>query len=226
MNQQTKKLNQLNNILDRQINTENREAFTDIICYLRGADISEYHQEIIRQDLLDMVLSAQKRGENIRAVIGEDYQAFCDEIIANLPRRNRKEKVVEFLDIICWCLSVLGTINILMADETIAMIHNFATGRGINYEISISVGNVISAVFIIAIALTIVNSIAKKAFQIGKKEKISTMKIFFLCIAIGGILLLISWIGKATLFTVNIFTACIFTFALYIAHRILAKVQS
>jgi len=35
--------------------------------------------------------------------------------------------------------------------------------------------------------------------------------------------LLIAWLGKATLFTVNIFVACAVTLALYIAHRILAR---
>ncbi|XOQ43919.1 MAG: hypothetical protein ACFWTN_05640 [Clostridium sp.] len=78
MNKQVKQLKRLNNKLEEQLNEKNREAYTDIICYLRVANISEYNQEIIRQDLLEMVLSAQERGENIQTVIGEDYRTFCD----------------------------------------------------------------------------------------------------------------------------------------------------
>lgn len=225
MNKQTKKLNQFNNELDKQIHTENQEAYTDIVCYLRGADISEYNQEVIRQDLLDIILSAQKRGETIQSVIGADYKDFCDDIIANLPPRNRKEKAFEFFDIIFYSLSILSVINIIMADETIALIYNFATGKVLSYMISISVGNIVSAILIIIMAMMTVRVITKNSFQIGKKEKISTLKAFFLCIGILIVFLFISWVGKATLFTVDIFTACIFTLALYIIHRILAKIQ-
>lgn len=42
MNRKTKELNRSNNALDQQISPENREAFTDMICYLRGAKISAY----------------------------------------------------------------------------------------------------------------------------------------------------------------------------------------
>lgn len=69
MNRQTRELNKINNELDKQLNAENENVMTDIVCYLRGANISEYNQELIRQDLLEMFLSAQKRGENIQKVI-------------------------------------------------------------------------------------------------------------------------------------------------------------
>lgn len=64
MNSKTKKLNKQNNILDRQISKKNQSIFTDMICYLRGSNISEYDIEVVRQDLTEMVLSAQKRGES------------------------------------------------------------------------------------------------------------------------------------------------------------------
>ena len=60
MNRKTKELNRSNNALDQQISPENREAFTDMICYLRGAKISAYHQELVRYDLTEML-----RGQNL-----------------------------------------------------------------------------------------------------------------------------------------------------------------
>ena len=224
MNKQTKNLNRINNELDRQVDNENNEAYTDIICYLRGADISEYNQEIIRQDLLEMVLSAQKRGENIQTVVGEDYKAFCDDIIASLPPKSMKEKVVDFFDIICWCLSILGAIVIIIADETIALIRNIATGKPLDFQISISVGSVISVGLIIVAAFFIVNVILKNSFKVGKKENISKSKAFSIGAGIMAVFLFIAWVGKTTLFTVNIFAACIFAFALYITHRILNRI--
>ena len=96
MNKQTRELNRINNDLDKLLYLENNSAMTDIICYLRGANISEYNQEIIRQDLLEMVLSAQERNENIQTVIGTDYKTFCDDIIATFPPKSLKEKIIEF----------------------------------------------------------------------------------------------------------------------------------
>ena len=225
MDKQTKELNRINNELDKQVNTENLDAFTNIICYLRGANISEHNQEVIRQDLLEMVLSAQKRGENIKSVVGEDYKVFCDDIIASLPPKSMAEKVLEFFDIICWCLSILGAINIIIADETIALVCDLATGRPLNFEISISVGSMISLGLTIVSAFIIVEVILKNPFKAGKKEDVSKTRTFFIGAGIMAVFLFIAWVGKTPLFTVNVFAACIFTLALYIAHRVLAKIR-
>jgi len=223
MNKKTKELNRINNSLDKQVNAENKEIFTDMICYLLGANISGYHQELVRHDLTEMVLSAQQRGENIRAVIGEDYQAFCDDVIASLPPATRKQRIINFFDIVCWSLSILGAINIVISDETIAMIHNLFSGNQLNYQISVSIGSVISFGIIIAAAIVIVEIIMKNAFQIGKKKKNDRLKVFLIGCGLMAVFLLVEWLGRATLFTVNIFIACAVVLALYIAHKVLSQ---
>lgn len=60
MSSKTKALQKSNNLLDRKIRPENRSVFTDMICYIRSADISDYHQELVRYDLIEMILSAQE----------------------------------------------------------------------------------------------------------------------------------------------------------------------
>lgn len=222
MNKKTKELNQLNNELDKRISAKNQEAFTDMICYLRGANISEYHQEVVRQDLMEMILSAQNRGEDIQSVVGGDYKVFCDDIIANSPTRSRREKVLDFFDIIFWCLSILGAINIAIANETIALIRNLVAGKPLSFEISVSLGSVISAGIIIAAAFVIVEILLKNSFQTGKRNDGSRIKAFLMGAGLMVVFLLIAWFGKTPLFTVNIIIACAFVLALYIVHRILA----
>lgn len=222
MNKKTKELNRLNNELDKRVSAESQEAFTDMICYLRGANISEYHQETVRQDLLEMILSAQERGENIQSVVKGDYKAFCDDIIASLPARSRKEKVLEFFDIVCWCLSILGLINIVIANETIALIRNFAAGNPMSFEISVSSGSVISAGIIITVACVIVETLLKKSFNIRKKKDVSIGEAFFIGASIMAVFLFIAWLGKTPLFTVNIFIALAVVAILYIAHKVLS----
>ncbi|MDD3409068.1 MAG: hypothetical protein PHX85_05500 [Methanobacteriaceae archaeon] len=221
MNKQTKELNRLNNELDKQLNAENDKVLTDMICYLRVANISEYNQEVIRQDLLEMVLSAQKRGENIQTVIGEDYKVFCDNIIASFPPQSIKEKFSGVLNTVFLCTSVLGIINIITSRDTIFLIRNMITGEPLNFQISVSIGSVITYGMIIAAAFIIVHVICKTSFKHAKKE--NKIKLFIVGAGIMAIFLFLAWIGRDSLFTVNIFAACATVLVLYIAHKILAR---
>jgi DNA-binding ferritin-like protein (Dps family) len=223
MNKKTKELNKQNNKLDNQISAENQEAFTNIVCYLRGANISEYDQEVVRQDLTEMVLSAQKRGEDIRAVIGEDYKDFCDNVIANLPPKTTIKKVTDFLDIFCWCLSILLTINIVMARETITLIQDLATGRPLNFNISFTVGGIISIGVILVAAIIIVKVIIKNSFKVEKGKQGVIVKAFLISLGMMILFLLIAWLGKKVLFTLNIFVGVAIVLVLYVMHKILEQ---
>lgn len=224
MNLQAIKINRRNNELDKQINAENEAAYTNIITYLRGSKISDYTLEMTRHDLIEMLLSAQKRGETIESVIGEDYQVFCDDIIASLPPKNKKESILEFVDTLSLCLSILSTIYIVTAHETFTLIRNLIMKTPASYEISISIGSMISNILCIIIAFSAIHIILKKAFEINP-DNISTLKIFFFVLGILSIFLLIAWLGKATLFTVNIFAACFFTLAFYVVHKIVERIR-
>jgi hypothetical protein len=195
-----------------------------MICYLRGANISEYNQELVRQDLTEMVLSAQRRGESIHAVIGEDFQVFCDNVIASLPQKSQRQRIVDFFDMICLSLSILGAIYIVFADETIALIRNAFIRNPLNFSISVSLGKVIFVGIIIIVAFVMVEGIMKKSFQVGKKEKQGHLKVFLMFAGLTALYLLIAWLGQTTLFTVNIFIACAVVLALYIAHKVLERV--
>lgn len=217
MNKKAKELNRINNKLDKQINEENQQAFTDMICYIRGTNISDYNQEVVRQDLTEMVLSAQKRGENISSVIGDDYKDFCDNVIANLPHKTQKQRIIEFFDIICLGLSILVTINIVTANETITLIRNLLKGNPLSYNISFSIGSIISNVIIIIISVAIFEYITKKSFQ----YKITFLKSFATVLGFLLVFLMIAHFGKQTLFTTNIFIACGAVLVLYVIHKIL-----
>lgn len=230
MNRKTRELNRSNNDLDQQINAENREAFTDMICYLRVSKISAYHQELVRHDLTEMVLSAQQRGENIREVIGEDYKGFCDNVIASLPPETRRQRIMNFFDTLCWCLSILGLINIVISNETIMLIRNAVTGKPLDFSISISLGSLIVIGIILAAAFVIVEVITKKSFQIGKGKKGHRTKTFAIAAGLTGagitaaVLAITIWLGRVTLVTVNLWIACSIVLALYVVHKILDRI--
>lgn len=69
MNKKTKELLKANNKREELVNEENDEVLTDMICYLRASNVSEYDQELVRADLTEMILDAQERGEDIKKTI-------------------------------------------------------------------------------------------------------------------------------------------------------------
>lgn len=64
MSKRTKILQKENNELEKQIrNDSNKSILTDIVVYIRSANISPYHQEKVRRDIWEMIVDGEKRGE-------------------------------------------------------------------------------------------------------------------------------------------------------------------
>lgn len=64
MRQSAAELKNRNNRRDRILSMENKEWMTKIVCYLRTRSVEEQRLEDIRQDITDMLLEAQGRGES------------------------------------------------------------------------------------------------------------------------------------------------------------------
>lgn len=110
MNKKTKRLLEENNCREKALSQESQAVMTDLVVYLRGQNISMYHQEEVRWDIQEMVLEAENRGETIAQVIGEDYQTFCDEIVAALPPRTWKERILDALETLLPAIAILAAL--------------------------------------------------------------------------------------------------------------------
>lgn len=42
--------------------------------YLRSADMSRYNQKLVREDLIEMIVDDQNRGDDINKVMGNNYK--------------------------------------------------------------------------------------------------------------------------------------------------------
>lgn len=225
MNRKAKALNRINNALDKAILPENQEDLTNLICYLRVAKLSEYDQEFVRRDLTEMVLAAQQRGEGIRSVIGEDYKAFCDDIIASLPARTRSQKVLAFLDTLCLSLSILGAVSLLFADGTLALLQALFARQPLHPEISITLSTVALTGMILVIASALVMWICKKSLQPENHGRQFRRKAFLLGAGWMAVCLLVTWFGRGVLFTAPIWAVCAVIILLYAAHRVLDNLE-
>ena len=162
MNRKTRLLNKENNLLDSKINDENQEIFTNMICYLRSSKLSAYNIEVVRNDLTEMILSAQERGENISDVVGGDYKTFCDNIIDTFPPKTLSEKIFDLTDLISFSLAILLITNMLLSRDFIKLIAELIRGNKLtHYIIPVTPGIIIQIAAIITFATFLVNIIAK-----------------------------------------------------------------
>ncbi|WP_425539526.1 hypothetical protein [Microaceticoccus formicicus] len=111
-------LRKLNNRDEAKISNKNKEKYDSMILYLRGSKINEYHQELIRQDPISMILGAEERGESLKRVFNGDYKATLDEIIASAPVQDTKERFIYNLSMLFFVAFVL--LGVIFVMKTIA----------------------------------------------------------------------------------------------------------
>ncbi|MBQ9853088.1 MAG: DUF1048 domain-containing protein [Ruminiclostridium sp.] len=164
MKSETKRLLKENNEREKLLSKESQKAMTDIVVYLRGCDLSQYHQEEVRRDIQEMVLEAEGRGEDMMTVIGEDYKTFCDEIVSAFPPRSKKEKFLEQLDIL---LSALGILLVIWLAKSLVI--GLSAGEKVWY-LSLTAGSLISWAVILVVAEALVWWVTRTAFDQPKEE--------------------------------------------------------
>ena len=219
MKKETKELLKKNNENEKQILEENDEIYTNMVVYLRGANISEYNQEKVREDLIAMIVDGQERGDDIQKVIGENYKEICDEIIAEIPKKTVKENVMYALMLtldIVWIvgiISVIKTLIIMLAQNSKDMTFVF------------SLGDLISWGMIVFVAYLVVYYICSTTFREKERETnkvLSFIIIWFVCCIILCAIILPSLLIKVTIFSVHIGVAALIFGAIFAISRIMS----
>ena len=165
MNKKTKRLLEENNCREKALSQESQAVMTDLVVYLRGQNISLYHQEEVRRDIQEMVLEAENRGETIAQVIGEDYQSFCDEIVAALPPRTRKERALDALETLLPTIAILAALWVGFSLLT-------ATIQGASLlRLSLSLGQGLLYAVILFAAWALVTYVCRTSFRRGNEAR-------------------------------------------------------
>jgi DNA-binding ferritin-like protein (Dps family) len=160
MNKKTKMLLKENNKYeDNNLSEHSKNVMTDIVCYLRGSDLSEYNQEVVRRDIDYMLSDGEKRGETAELVVGREYQAFCDEIVKSFPKRTTAEKIISNINDITSAISVIAFIWLF-----VKVTQSIVEGTSIFY-LQITMGEIIGNIIAVIEAKIIFNYITRKAFN-------------------------------------------------------------
>lgn len=163
----SRKVNQLrkqNNQLEEKLSQDNQNVLTDIIVYLRTSQISDYQQEIIRNDITQMMIDGEQRNMDMHDVIGNDYKEFCDNILAEVPKRSITEKILSMIAPIClycWIVLVIWLVTcileIIFDQNTLPLL-------------VLKLGDFVSYGTLIFVSIFIVDYICKNSFEINKTK--------------------------------------------------------
>ncbi|QIB67887.1 hypothetical protein Ami103574_00545 [Aminipila butyrica] len=214
MNKETKQLLKENNQLSKQLKPHNDEILTNIVVYLRGANISDYQQEVLRRDITQMILDGESRGQDIQQIIGSDYKEFCDEILLEVPQLTLQDKVASFVQILCLGGAVLCSIwlSFGILDDL------FATSTW--PYLPLTVGNLVSSGLAIGSALIIFTILCRTAFDL---KGLNSKKMVLLFFVLMTVCILANTLLTKVLMSVHMVAALAVVLALYLGYKLLDK---
>lgn len=183
MSREAKALKKENNELEKQLSKETEDIQTDMVVYIRSANISELDQERVRRDITQMLIDGEARGESAADVIGGDYKAFCDEIIAEIPKLSRAKRVLTAVRDTLPALMMLFAI--WAAFSVLKQIINGQTW----YITPLSISDIITGAALLIAATLIVVYITKNSFD-SRPSPLVCLVLLIIAIALCGALLL------------------------------------
>ena len=217
MNKITKSMLKKNNSREEAILNENQEIYTNMVVYLRGSDLTEYNQEVVREDLIELILDGQERGDDIQKVMGGNYKEICDDIIDAMPKMSGKEKIIDLVGTSLNMLWILGTINIIM-NLIISLID-----RNSELNFTLSIGDILAGIIIIIFSNGVVWYVTKTALneqQINIKKKRSLFKGWLSLVVVFATILFAGIYFDTVVLNIHLITAVIIISLIFIASKI------
>lgn len=206
MTRQTQLLQDENERSSDQLSRPTEQVFRQITQYIRTAPINGYQQECIRRDILQMLLDADAQGRTAEDVLGADYRAFCDSVIAEAPPLTSRERLLIGLR------GALLTACFLIIYWLIPVIWQLRQSWPV---LPVTVGNLVGAALIVLIMLTL--ALLTRYFSRGPLTQLynSSMKVRLLFLPWFLLYLAASLFLRATVFSVY-FPAAIAALVLFL----------
>lgn len=210
MSREARVLRDENNELEKQLDDKTNDILTDIVVYIRSANISDIDQENVRRDITQMLIDARGRGENADDVIGGDYKAFCDAIIAEIPKMSTKKRVMTAIRDTLPALGLL--IGIWVVFSVAEQIINGATW----YVTPVSVTDILGGAAMLILATLIVVYITKNSFN-AKPAALVCLILLITAVVLCAALLL----PNRIIFSPNIAADAALVIVIFAAHKII-----
>ena len=216
MNKATKQLLEENNQREKELSPDNQKVLTDIVAYLRGSSTPILQQEQVRRDITEMLLEGEARGQSAQTIIGTNYQAFCDEILAELPRRSARERTIYGLSVVSLSAAVLVVIWLGFSLFTAVIQGPFTLW------LPVKLGQLLGGILIIAFSYGLVEYVCRTSFKDRSPTKVQVIGIF-----VGMVLFfLICMLLRQTLFSLHAGIAAVLAVVLYLIYKVTDRMES
>lgn len=104
------------------------DVFDEISAYILNSNVPRFYKKEVMNDILDMFLNAQERGENIYDVIGtKNLKSFCDDIIEELNYNLEKNQCLKMLNVFLDFFVVIGYYSLYKFVNQLTVNLNFVT---------------------------------------------------------------------------------------------------
>lgn len=210
MSREARVLRDENNKLEKQLDDKTNDILTDIVVYIRSANISDIDQENVRRDITQMLIDARGRGETAADVIGGDYKAFCDAIIAEIPKLSAKQRIMTAIRDTLPALGLL--IGIWVVFSVAEQIINGETW----YVTPVSVTDILGGAAMLILATLIVVYITKNSFN-AKPAALVCLILLITAVVLCAALLL----PNRIIFSPNIAADAALVIVIFAAHKII-----
>lgn len=168
-----------------KIDKRYQDLVTNIVCYLRGKLNSVDAEEAIN-DVNDILLGAQSRGEDLEVLVG-DYEEFCDNIIDAYRGSDKwyslKSYFYDFGGISIYMLVFFMALDIISSIPTVKPL---AISNILNMKYTISLAPFISLIIALVFSIGIVKYICTHPGgneKGNKKEAIMSFIIIFIVLS-------------------------------------------
>ena len=216
MNKTTKQLLEENNQREKELSPDNQKVLTDIVAYLRGSSTPILQQEQVRRDITEMLLEGEARGQSAQTIIGTNYQAFCDEILAELPQRSARERTIYGLSVVSLSAAVLVVIWLGFSLFTAVIQGPFTLW------LPVKLGQLLGGTLIIAFSYGLVEYVCRTSFEDRSPTKVQVFGIF-----VGMVLFfLICMLLRQTLFSLHAGIAAVLAVVLYLIYKVTDRMES
>ena len=217
MSKRTDRLREENNQREQQLqDQENQAVLTDMVVYIRSANISPYEQELVRRDIGSMLLEGERRGERAQDIIGEDYRAFCDRVIGEIPKVRGGKYILSLVRDVLLAADVLVVIWLGFSLFTAVIQGPFTLW------LPVKLGQLLGGALIIAFSYGLVEYVCRTSFEDRSPTKVQVIGIF-----VGMVLFfLICMLLRQTLFSLHAGIAAVLAVVLYLIYKVTDRMES
>ncbi|MBB6622906.1 hypothetical protein [Clostridium gasigenes] len=146
-----------------KIDDKYEDLVTNIVCYIR-VELTAYDAEEAINDINEILLGAQDRGENLFEIIG-DYKEFCKEVIASYKDSVKNYKLKMLIDHIP---NMIYAIVFFFALDIVILVLSSKPNELsdlINIKYTITLAPIMNSIIALIVAIGVLKFIAKSSSE-------------------------------------------------------------